>query len=152
MQSALRIVESRCAITTVVRPIISRSSACWISSSVSVSTEEVASSRIRTGAFLSTDGGSGWTALDFGANANEHPFYVAVHPYDCELVLLTTSEGRVVYSSDGGGTWTDLDLGVELGIRDVKLVRLNDDYEAVLLIFGVGGIVAVQLNTAVSYD
>ena len=47
-------VESRWAMMIVVRPTISRSSACWISSSVSVSTDEVASSRIRIGASLST--------------------------------------------------------------------------------------------------
>jgi len=41
-------VESRCAITIAVRPFISTASAFWISCSVSVSTEEVASSRIST--------------------------------------------------------------------------------------------------------
>ena len=41
------IVESRCAIAIVVRPAISAWSASLISSSVSVSTLEVASSRTR---------------------------------------------------------------------------------------------------------
>ena len=46
MRSALRIVESRWAMTKLVRPSISRSMASWISASVRVSTELVASSRI----------------------------------------------------------------------------------------------------------
>ena len=45
--SALRIVESLCAMTKLVRPSISFISAAWISISVPVSTDEVASSRIR---------------------------------------------------------------------------------------------------------
>jgi hypothetical protein len=53
MRSALRIVESRCAMTKLVRPVISRSSASWISASVRVSTELVASSRISIGASAS---------------------------------------------------------------------------------------------------
>ena len=46
--STFWIVESRCAITIEVRPRISTRSASWISCSVSVSTDEVASSRIST--------------------------------------------------------------------------------------------------------
>ena len=42
------IVDSRCAMAIVVRPAISTRSASRISSSVSVSTLDVASSRIRT--------------------------------------------------------------------------------------------------------
>ena len=49
MMSASRIVDSRCAITNDVRPCISRAIARWMSSSVRVSTDEVASSRIRIG-------------------------------------------------------------------------------------------------------
>ena len=49
MQSELRMVESRWAITKVVRPAISRSIPCCTSASVRVSMEEVASSRISTG-------------------------------------------------------------------------------------------------------
>ncbi len=45
--SASRIVESRCAITKLVRPFISRAIARWMSTSVRVSTELVASSRMR---------------------------------------------------------------------------------------------------------
>ena len=45
--SASRIVESRCAITKLVRLLRSADIACWISTSVRVSTELVASSRIR---------------------------------------------------------------------------------------------------------
>ena len=40
-------VESRCAISTLVRPVIMRSSASRTRNSVSVSTELVASSRMR---------------------------------------------------------------------------------------------------------
>ncbi len=50
MRSQCSIVDSRCAITIVVRPCISSSSAAWISRSDSVSSAEVASSRIRIGA------------------------------------------------------------------------------------------------------
>jgi hypothetical protein len=45
----------------VVRPLIRRSSACWINISVSVSTEDVASSRIRMGCPLKLPGQ--WRAL-----------------------------------------------------------------------------------------
>ena len=47
MQSALRMVESRCAMTKLVRPLSSTSSAFWISISVWVSMDEVASSSMR---------------------------------------------------------------------------------------------------------
>ena len=50
IMSASRMVDRRCAITKLVRPTVSASIAFWISSSVRVSTEEVASSRIRIGA------------------------------------------------------------------------------------------------------
>jgi hypothetical protein len=43
------IVESRCAIAIVVRPSESESSASWTSRSVSVSSDDVASSRTRIG-------------------------------------------------------------------------------------------------------
>src|SRR5207247_2613007 len=46
-RDALRRVDKRCAIANTVRPATSRSSACWISRSVSVSTLLVASSRMR---------------------------------------------------------------------------------------------------------
>ena len=49
MQSALRTVERRWAMTKVVRPYIRPSMPCWTSISVRVSMEEVASSRISTG-------------------------------------------------------------------------------------------------------
>ena len=49
MQSASRIVESRCAMTKDVRPCMSDAIALPISASVRVSTLEVASSRIRIG-------------------------------------------------------------------------------------------------------
>ena len=47
IQSALRMVDSRCAMTTEVRPRITVSIAAWIFCSVMVSTDAVASSRIR---------------------------------------------------------------------------------------------------------
>ena len=47
MLSALRIVDSRCAMTKLVRPWRRRAIACWIRTSVRVSTLLVASSRIR---------------------------------------------------------------------------------------------------------
>lgn len=47
-RSSARTVESRCAMTMVVRPCISRSIASWISISLSLSRLEVASSRIST--------------------------------------------------------------------------------------------------------
>jgi hypothetical protein len=47
-------VESRCAMANVVRFETSLSRACWISTSVSVSTDEVASSRIRMRGFFRT--------------------------------------------------------------------------------------------------
>ena len=49
-RSSARTVDSRWAMTIVVRPTISRSIACWISTSDSESRLEVASSRIRIGA------------------------------------------------------------------------------------------------------
>ena len=50
----MRRVDSRCAMAMVVRPWMSRSSASWIISSVSESTEEVASSRIMIRGSIST--------------------------------------------------------------------------------------------------
>src|SRR5690606_40948552 len=47
MRSALQMVDRRWATTKAVRPLSSRRSASWISSSVWVSMDEVASSRIR---------------------------------------------------------------------------------------------------------
>ena len=52
MRSQCSIVESRCAMTMVVRPRIRLASAVWIARSDSVSSAEVASSRIRIGASL----------------------------------------------------------------------------------------------------
>jgi hypothetical protein len=49
ISSASRIVDSRCAMTNDVRPRISPVMARWMSTSVRVSTDEVASSRIRIG-------------------------------------------------------------------------------------------------------
>ena len=49
MQSALRTVDSRWAMTKVVRPYMRPSMPCCTSISVRVSMEEVASSRISTG-------------------------------------------------------------------------------------------------------
>src|SRR5438552_10858896 len=45
--SAWRMVLRRCAITNDVRPCNSTSSACWMTRSVRVSTDDVASSRMR---------------------------------------------------------------------------------------------------------
>ena len=50
--SEFLIVESLCAITSVVRPFESSSKACWILISVAVSKADVASSRIRIGGFF----------------------------------------------------------------------------------------------------
>ena len=50
--SASRIVDSLCAITTVVLPFISRVSASRTVASLMASKCEVASSKISTGAFL----------------------------------------------------------------------------------------------------
>ena len=47
--SALRTVERRCAITMVVRSCAMRSMERWMAASVSLSTDDVASSRIRIG-------------------------------------------------------------------------------------------------------
>ena len=49
MVSAERMVDSRWAMTMEVRPSISVRMASWMSSSVSVSIDDVASSRISTG-------------------------------------------------------------------------------------------------------
>ena len=49
MASALRTVESRCAITKTVRPRMRASMPRWMSASVRVSIELVASSRMSTG-------------------------------------------------------------------------------------------------------
>jgi len=47
ISSALRMVESRCAMTIVVRPLASSSSEVWMNRSLSLSSALVASSRIR---------------------------------------------------------------------------------------------------------
>ena len=52
MRSASRTVDSRCAITIVVRPARSRRSAAKTISSEIASSDEVGSSRIRIGAFF----------------------------------------------------------------------------------------------------
>jgi hypothetical protein len=54
MTSAFSMVDSRCAITSVVRPFMTRSSAAWMWRSDSVSSADVASSRIRIGASFSS--------------------------------------------------------------------------------------------------
>ena len=54
MRSVPMTLESRCAKMRVVRPCISRSSACWITASFSASTADSASSRIRIGASRSS--------------------------------------------------------------------------------------------------
>lgn len=46
-------VDSRWAITSVVRPRVSSASACWMPASLAASMLEVASSRTRTGASAS---------------------------------------------------------------------------------------------------
>jgi hypothetical protein len=54
MRWAPRTVDSRWAMTMVVRPTLTRSSERWMAASVSLSTAEVASSRIRIGGSLRT--------------------------------------------------------------------------------------------------
>ncbi len=54
MRSAPITLDSRCASTSVVRPRVSRSSACWISASFSASTDDSASSSSRIGASRSS--------------------------------------------------------------------------------------------------
>jgi len=54
MRVALRIVESRCAMTNVVRPAMAASSARFTFASVAASSAEVASSRMRMGGALSS--------------------------------------------------------------------------------------------------
>ena len=49
MTSASRMVERRCATMKLVRPCIIRAKAAWIRTSVRVSMEEVASSKISIG-------------------------------------------------------------------------------------------------------
>ena len=102
-------------------------------------------------AFVSHDGGGSWTEAAFGAADGEVPLWVASHPYDCNLVLLATSNGRLLSSSDGGQAWSEIALGatLTLALRGLDLVRLRDDYGATLLLNGVGGIVSVPLLTTV---
>ena len=50
MRSALITLDRRCAKISVVRPVISRSSACWMTASFSASTDDSASSSTRIGA------------------------------------------------------------------------------------------------------
>ena len=52
MREALRMVDRRCAMISVVRPTASASSADWIFDSVTLSSALVASSRIRIGGFF----------------------------------------------------------------------------------------------------
>ena len=52
MRLARRTVDMRCAITNTVRPCIRFASAACTNASLSVSSAEVASSRIRIGAFF----------------------------------------------------------------------------------------------------
>ena len=52
MLSAFLIVDSRCAIAITVRPSFNVSKDLWIAASVSLSTDEVASSRIRISGFF----------------------------------------------------------------------------------------------------
>ncbi len=101
-------------------------------------------------AFISRDGGTSWTAIDFGALPDEHPRFVAIHPYDCDLLFLATWGGRLLSSSDGGVTWTELDYGDEVALRKLQLIEQNDDLAATLLLSGLGGITGVQLETTVS--
>ena len=54
MRSALITLDRRCARISVVRPAISRSSACWMTASFSASTEDSASSSTRIGASRSS--------------------------------------------------------------------------------------------------
>ena len=54
IRSAFSTVDSRCAMTSVVRLCMSFSSALWMMRSDSVSSADVASSRIRIGAFFSS--------------------------------------------------------------------------------------------------
>ena len=54
ISSASITVDSRCAITSVVRPTAMRSSSAWIAFSVVESSAEVASSKIRIAGFFSS--------------------------------------------------------------------------------------------------
>ncbi|MFH2008111.1 MAG: hypothetical protein ABI333_16130 [bacterium] len=99
------------------------------------------------GVFYSADGGTTWSTLDFAPNPNERPRFVALHPHDCSLVFLSTSEGRLLHSSDAGLSWTDLDLGATLGITGLRVVPVAANHEAVLLVYGTGGAVAVRLTS-----
>ena len=91
ISSALTTVARRCAITSVVRPCATRSSAPWISRSVKESSADVASSRMRMGGSFENRACDG------------HPLFLAAGEFQATLANL-----RVI------GAWRLLNEAVDL--------------------------------------
>ena len=100
-------------------------------------------------AFATRDGGATWSVLSRAGFESEAPLAAELHPLDCDLVFLATDAGIVRASHDGGGAWEEVDVGEEIVPASMRVVPLADGRDAALLVWGQGGLVRVNLTTAV---
>ena len=95
---------------------------------------------------VSTDRGRTWQELEFEKiEDGEYPLRTEVHPYDCNLVFLSTNR-RLLYSNDRGLSFRELDPDHALRVSRLRITRLAG-YSSVLLASGSGGIVGFSLAT-----
>src|ERR1700737_3984800 len=99
--SARRIVESRCAMTNAVRFIMRLASASCTSSSLSVSSAEVASSSTRIGAFLSSARALALASRETLAALADHRV-VALREAEDEIVGVRGTRGGLDLLARGG--------------------------------------------------
>src|SRR3546814_2967225 len=120
IRSALSTVARRCAITRVVRPSISRSSACCTARSLCASSAEVASSSSSTGASLKQRAGDG-DALLLAAGQARSAF--------AELfVVAGGQDGQEVVRLGGAGRRFDVGVaGFEPAVTDVIARPAGED-------------------------
>jgi hypothetical protein len=98
-------------------------------------------------ALTTRDGGTTWSPVPLTGFEDETPAAVEVHPYDCGLLFLSTYEGIVRYTRDDGAAWEGAE-GTGVSAIGMRVVSLEADLEAALLVWGDGGLVRVDLTTA----
>jgi len=113
----------------------------WIALGVDTSTWAYA-------ALVTADGGATWSDLPRAGFADDTAVAVELHPWDCDLAILASASGIVRATADGGGEWAELDVGDEVAVANMRVIRLEADLAAALVLWGQGGVTRVDLTTA----
>jgi photosystem II stability/assembly factor-like uncharacterized protein len=121
--------------------------ACWQDAATLYAVGVTNAEAIDTGLVASSDGGESWSLRGLGGEPGEEPRKVAVHPHDCDMVFVATSRHRVLMSQDGGATWEPFEGASQIGAAHLRVTRVADSLDSVLLVVGSGGVVAADLLT-----